>query len=130
MKCLANSLYASDIVKPSPLMGEGWVGVTSAQTWWLSPVDFSLMVSPETKMKIFLPSPRGRIPQVPGLGREGGTGRARHPPRPRQLRHPQGAAGQGMARAPPALSPALHADQRVLGAEPGRTLVCSSCRQA
>jgi hypothetical protein len=27
--------YVSDIVKSSPLMGEGWVGVTSAQASWL-----------------------------------------------------------------------------------------------
>src|SRR6516162_1472402 len=74
-------------------------------------------------------SPRGRIPQVPDRGRAGRAGRSRHPSGARQLRHPQGPARESVARPPPALSPPLHPDQRLL-AQSSRTLVCSPRRQA
>jgi hypothetical protein len=43
--------------------------------------------------------------------------------------NPQGPARQSLAKRAPALSPALHADQRLL-AQPGRTLVRAARRQA
>ena len=46
--------YICDIVKPSPLMGEGWVGVTPAQMSWLAACELCGLLrgdKPGTKMK-------------------------------------------------------------------------------
>src|SRR5215831_9298064 len=51
---LEKSVTTKSIVKPSPLMGEGRMGVTSAQNSWLAHerlLDFESRTSLETKIK-------------------------------------------------------------------------------
>jgi hypothetical protein len=57
---------------------------------------------------------RHRAVEFRSASRAGRAARSRHPSGARQLRHSQGAAGQDLARPPPAPSLALHADRRLL----------------
>lgn len=53
------------------------------------------------------------------------TGRPRHPPRARQLRHPQDPGRQDLAHGPPAVPSALHVDWIVLAQPCGATVSSS-----
>ncbi len=69
------------------------------------------------------PAPPGdRVQEVLGPDRRADPQGPRRPPDPRQLRHPQDARDPSLAAAPPALSPALHADLGLV-AQHGRAMV-------
>ena len=73
--------------------------------------------------------PRQGVPRLPEGDRPKCPGRAGHPRRHGQLRHPQDGSGEGLAGAASALARPLHADLRFLD-QPGRTLVRRTDAQA
>lgn len=73
--------------------------------------------------------PLRRVPEVPGQNRRKRPGGSRHPPDPRQRKHPQDAPHSALARQATPLPPSLHTDQRLL-AQSGRTLVRRPDREA
>ena len=120
--CLENGIGA---LGPDERLGIGIVGVNENGDVGLEFLDtamdatLDLLVSEQREPAFDLIKPggagRGEVQVIARVaGEPGRAGRSRHPSGARQLRHPQGAARHGLARPPPALSLALHPDQRLL----------------